>query len=190
MKRDYLLELMRSPKTVFTFKDIALLWGQPNFDFVKKKVHRLVKAGKLHAIRRGIYSKDENYNKFELATKIYTPSYISFETVLSRHGVIFQHYGEIFIASYLSRSIEIDSQTYVFRKIKRKALTNHLGVEKKENYWIASKERAFLDMVYLFKDYHFDNLSSLDWEKIFGILPIYENKTMIKRVNSYKNAGS
>ena len=50
---------------------------------------------------------------------------------------------------------------------------------------MASKERAFLDAVYLYKDYHFDNLGSLDWEKIEDLKKIYKSKAFEKRVNSY-----
>jgi predicted transcriptional regulator of viral defense system len=58
-------------------------------------------------------------NKFEIATKIYKPSYISFETVLSQSGVIFQYYSQIFVASYLTREIEVDGQKYFYRKINK-----------------------------------------------------------------------
>ncbi|MGD2246426.1 MAG: hypothetical protein PVI11_07765 [Candidatus Aminicenantes bacterium] len=141
--------------------------------------------GKLHAIRKGIYAKDKNYDKLELANKIFTPAYISLETVLSREGIVFQHYDLIFVVSYLSRKISCDDQTYVFRRMKDVILTNSLGIEKKGNCYIASKERAFLDMIYLNKNYHFDNLSSINWDICFEMLPIYDNKAMAKRLNSY-----
>ena len=35
MEKDYLLDLMRSSQTVFTFKDVCLLWGEPNLQFVR-----------------------------------------------------------------------------------------------------------------------------------------------------------
>ena len=178
--------LMRSKKTVFTFKDLVLLWGETNTNFVKKKIHRYIKVGKINSIRRGIYSKNKHYDKYELATKIYTPSYISFETVLGSAGITFQLYGQIFVASYQTKEIECDGQTYSFHKIKDEILTNKEGIELRENYSIASPERAFLDVIYIYKDYHFDNLSSLDWAKVYEILPIYGgNKRMAKMVKMY-----
>ena len=57
--------------------------------------------------------------------------------------------------------------------------------ENKDYYSIASKERAFLDVVYLNKDYYFDNLSPLNWDMVFLILPLYENKRMVKKVGEY-----
>ncbi|MDO8490116.1 MAG: hypothetical protein Q7S47_01725 [bacterium] len=189
MEKDYILVLMRSSKTVFTFKDVVLLWGESDVNFVKKKINRYVKAGKLNAIRRGIYSKDKNYDKYELATKIYTPSYVGLETALGAAGVTFQLYGQIFAVSYATKGIECDGQKYSYKKIKDTILTNQAGIEVRENYSIASPERAFLDVLYLNKDYHFDNVSVLNWEKVFAILPIYGgNKRMAKMVNMYHEA--
>ncbi len=189
MGKDYLLDLMRSKKTILTFKDVALIWGESDLNFVKKKIYRYVKAKKIFRIRKGIYSKDKTYDKYELATKIFIPSYISFETVLGASGITFQFYNQIFIASYQTREIEYNGQKYSFKKIKDEILTNHIGIEKRENYSIASTERAFLDVIYLHKEYHFDNLSPLNWTKVYDILPIYGgNKAMAKRVNKYYEA--
>jgi hypothetical protein len=185
MGRDYILNLLRSNNTVFTFKDISLIWKETDARLAKKRIYRYVKAGKLYPIRRGIYARDKKYDRLELATKIFTPAYISLETVLFREGIIFQHYDQIFVVSYLSREISCDGQTYVFRRIKDTVLTNSLGIEKKGNYSIASKERAFLDTIYLNKNYHFDNLSSISWDNCFEMLPIYNNKAMAIRLNSY-----
>lgn len=188
MRRRNILDIYRSSRTVFTFKDLSLILGETDKDYLRKTVYRYMKTGKLYSIRRGIYTKDKNYDKLELATKIYTPSYVSFETVLAKAGVIFQYYSQIFVASYLSREITIDNQTYSYKKIKDAILTNSLGIESKENYSIASPERAFLDILYLYKDYHFDNLAPLNWQKIYKILPIYKRKIMQKRVERYYEA--
>lgn len=187
MEKDYILDLMRSEKTVFTFKDLILLWRKSDVNFVKKKIHRYVKAHKINSVRKGIYSKDKNYDKYELATKIYTPSYISLETVLGAAGITFQLYGQIFAVSYQTKEIECDGQKYSYKKIKDTILTNQAGVERRENYSIASPERAFLDIIYLHKDYHFDNLTVLNWEKVYEILSIYGgNKRMARMVKMYR----
>lgn len=189
MEKDYLMDLMRSKNTIFTTKDVFLLWGTSNVDFVRKKLYRYIKAGKLYPVRKGVYAKDKNYEKYELATKIFTPSYVSFETVLTKAGVVFQFYGQVFVASYLTREFTIDDQVYVLKKVKDTILTNQIGIEIKENYFIASPERAFLDVVYLNKEYHFDNLSSIDWGKVNEILPIYGgNKRMEAKVKKYREA--
>jgi len=183
-KKKPISNVLRSPKTVFTFKDISLIWGDTNRDTTIASIGHYVRTGQLFRIRRGIYTKDQNYNREELATRIFTPSYISFETVLGRSGVNFQYYSQIFVASYLTREIIIDNQTYSFKKIKDLLLANPSGIKHEEEFPIATKERALLDTLYINKNYHFDNIGSLDWEKIFEILPIYNNKRMIKEVNN------
>jgi len=181
-KGNYLSTILRSKQTVFSFKDVVLLWKDSNVNTTRVRINYYVKNKQLYHIRKGFYGKDKNYDKRELAIKIYTPSYISFETVLGQEGITFQYYNQIFVASYLSREIIADEQVYSYRKIKNFVLTNKLGVENKQEYSIACKERAFLDVIYLKKNYHFDNLSPLNWHKVFEILPIYNNKRMNQKV--------
>ena len=184
-KGEYLEVLLRSSKTIFSSKDVSLLWGEDNDEVIKKRLNKYVTAGKLIRVRRGIYTKDKNYNHFELATRINTPSYISFETVLTREGVNFQYYGNIFVASYINREIDIEGQKITFVRMKDYVLSNSTGIEHKDGIATASRERAFLDRVYVSKYYHFDNLSILNWDKVFEILPIYHNNRMEKRVTKY-----
>ena len=100
-----------------------------------------------------------------MATSIYIPSYISFETVLREAGVIFQHYDTIFVATKWTRTVIIDKYTLTFRKLKDIILFNSTGIINNNNYSIATLERAFLDMAYLFPNYYFDNLKPINWEK-------------------------
>jgi predicted transcriptional regulator of viral defense system len=188
-KGNYLTALLRSPKTVFTTKDIALLWREAGSGGARVRLNYFVKKGDLYRIRKGLYAKSEIYNKLELATRILTPSYVSFETVLAKEGLIFQYYEPIFIASYATREMTIGGQTYFFRKIKDKVLINPTGIEHTGETSIARRERAFLDILYVNTDYHFDNLRSLNWESVFEMLPLYDNQKMAKRVNRiYKKA--
>lgn len=184
-KGEYLEILLRSSQTVFCTEDVVLLWRESNTVIVTNRLKKYVKVGKLIRVRRGLYVKDKNYNKYELANKILKPSYISFETVLKDVGMIFQYYGQIFCSSYVKRELDCDGQNYYFCRVKNDILTNPTGVEYKDGYTIASKERAFLDTIYRSKKYYFDNLSPLDWDKVFEILPIYRNKKMMAVVKSY-----
>lgn len=189
MQKKFLQELLRADQTVFSFKELILRFRTDEINALTSKLSYYVKSGDLYHIRRGLYSKDKNYNHLELATKILVPSYISFETVLRSAGIIFQYYSQIFVASYQSRDITCDGQTYSFRTIKSTILTDATGIEIHNNYSIASPERAFLDVIYRTKDYHFDNLEPLNWDKVYTILPIYgASKRMQERVAKYHNA--
>lgn len=185
IKGEYLETLLRSPKTILTTKDIALLWGEEARNAVRVRLSKYAKTGRLIRVCRGVYAKNEDYDRFELATRIYTPSYISFETVLTRSGVNFQYYGNIFVASYITRDIVVGDRTMSFIRIKENVLSDPTGIDHSGAYSIATKERAFLDRVLVSKDYHFDHLDVLDWDKVFELLPIYRNKRMEKKVEEY-----
>lgn len=185
MEKANILNILRSQASVFTFKDILLATNEAKPQLLKRRLNYYVEQGELYHIRRGLYAKDKNYDRLELATKIFTPSYVSFETILREAGVIFQYYSTIFVASYQTKEIVCDGQAYSFKKIKDTILTNNAGIEKRGTYSVANKERAFLDMLYLNKDYHFDNLAPLDFDKVLALLPIYNNQRMAKMVNLY-----
>ncbi len=184
-KGEYLDILLRSPRTIFSTKDVALLWGEEAGNAVRVRLNSYVRTGKLIRVHRGVYAKDKNYDRFELATRIYTPSYISFETVLTRSGINFQHYDAIFVASYVTRNITADNQKISFVRMKDYVLSDTTGIEHAEGYAIAIKERAFLDRIYISKDYHFDHLDVLDWDKVFAMASIYHNKRVEKKVKQY-----
>jgi hypothetical protein len=172
-----------SSQTVFTSKEIALLTGENRMENLKSKLAYSVRTKKLIRLRRGIFAKDDKYNPTELATRIYTPAYVSLETVLAKEGVIFQYYDTLFVMSYLTREITIGSQKISYCKIKDEILTNPVGLINRGTYFEATKERAFLDRLYLFDEYYFDNLRSIDWDLCQEIVTIYKSKKLVKALN-------
>lgn len=179
-------KVYQSNKTVLTIKDLALIWQIDDMEKLHTKAAYYVKRGILVRLSRGIFAKDLNYDPKELAGSIYFPSYISFETALREAGIIFQHNEAIFVAASWSFSKIINKRTITFRKLKDAVLFNPAGIKNENNYSIASPERAFLDMIYLFPNYYFDNPEPIDWNKCDEIIKIYNNKEMVKRLNKYK----
>ena len=110
------------------------------------------------------------------------------EYVLARAGVTFQYSEAITCISYLTRTVEIDGKSYVFRKINPMLWANMAGIEQRDNIAIATPERAFLDMVYLSAGQcYFDNLRPLNKDLIRQILPVYNPPTLTKRVEALLN---
>ena len=179
-------KLYQSPKTILSNKDLALIWQENNEQSLYAKTAYYVKQKALIRLTRGVFAKNKDYGPKELATSIYTPSYISFETVLREAGVIFQHYDTIFVVSKWPKTMTVDKNTFTFRKLKDSILFNSTGVVNKDNYSVATTERAFLDMIYLFPNYYFDNLKSINWEKCDELVKIYNNKELIKRLAKYR----
>lgn len=182
--KDFLLEIYKNSQSVFVLKEISLLFPQIDYPNLRRKLSYYVKTGKILRLRKGIYAK-ESFDPFELANKLYTPSYLSFETVLKKEGIIFQESSGIFVASYLTRKIECAGIEIFYRKIKDEILTNSRGIESQETYAMASKERAFLDSVFVYKNYYFDNLAGLNWEVVFDLVKIYKSRVLEKRVSQY-----
>jgi predicted transcriptional regulator of viral defense system len=181
-KGEFLDILLRSPQTIFSTKDMALLWHESDGAKITNRLKKYVTAGKLVRIRRGLYAKDTKYNHFELATRIITPAYVSFETVLARAGIIFQHYEAIFVASYVKRDMVVKGKKLRFFRLKETTLHSTAGIVHGDGYAVATKERAFLDRLYVSKRYHFDTLAPLDWKKVHELLPLYESKRLETKV--------
>ena len=184
-KPDIILAIYSDNRTVFRLKDIAMLTGETNFQSLNKKLNYHVKTGKLQNPRKGIYTKP-NYKTEEMACTIYTPSYISLEFVLQKAGIVFQYDSRITVISYLSRNIKIDGQEYLYRKLKNELLINTEGIDRKPNQInIATPERAFLDVLYLNKEYYFDNLNPLNKELIYKLLPLFQSKILEQKAGKY-----
>lgn len=190
MAVDLIYALYNDGRTVFRLKDVAMLIGETNFNSLNMKLNYYVRTGRLHNPRKGLYCKP-NYNPQELACRIFTPVYISMEYVLQKAGVVFQYDSRFTLLSYLSREIEIENQIFSFRKIKTNLLLSPQGIEQYGNITtIAIPERAFLDMLYLNGAMYFDNLNPLNKDLVEQILPIYNSKTLNKRVQKiFKDNG-
>lgn len=179
-KDGFIFKLYQVSATVFRLADLVLLFDNPNRRNLKAQINYYVKKGVLLNPRRGIYTKTQ-YDKLELATKIFSPSYISLQTVLLKEGIIFQTYETIFCVSYLTRLIRIGNLSIQYRKIKNETLFNFRGIIHEENYSLASKERAFLDSLYFYNDYYVDNPDGLDKKLVKDLLPLYKQKSMYQK---------
>jgi hypothetical protein len=183
-KGTYLRSLLRADKTVFSLEDVALLWKEPVTQAARARLTYYIRKGELHRIRRGLYARDKRFDALELATRIFTPSYVSFEAALVRADVILRCSPGISVASRVSREITCGGHRFRFRKLKDEILTDPAGVEHRAGRSMASPERALLDTLYLFPAYRVDNPYGLDWERIFEWLPLYRHKRLARRVMS------
>ena len=181
-ERDLILAIYRENRTVFRLNDIAMLIGVSDFQSLNKKLNYYVRTGKLNNPRKGIYTKP-GYEPEEMACSVFTPSYISLQYVLQKAGIVFQYDSRITSVSYLSRTIEIENREFIYRKIRGSSLVNTAGILRQNNHInIASPERAFLDFLYLEKEFHFDNLNPLNRKVVNKLLPLYDSKALIKAV--------
>lgn len=174
--------LLNSGKTVFTKKDLEKILNLKSKGALDKFLYREKQKWFLENVFYWIYAL-KKYDVLELAGKMRKKSYISLETVLKKQGVVFQYYEDIFLVSDDSLEKKVWEQKFNFSKIKDSVLLNQLWLEHKKSYTIASAERAICDRVYLSKDYYFDSLEWIDFEKLEEISHIYKNKRVEKEIN-------
>lgn len=179
--------LHKSGKTVFTTNELAAFWGVEDKKILYVNISRMKTAGLIKTIQRGLYFiTSVDINQLELAGNLKKNSYISFETVLAKEGIIHQWYGTYFSAS--DRKIELENKygKFVFRRLPEEILNNRLGIENAGHYFIASRERAVCDYFYAVGFQQLDDVSDLDKNKLIEISRIYQNKRLEKDINKLR----
>lgn len=78
------------------------------------KIARMLESGELVSLRRGLYASRRNLDPHCLAGSIYGPSYISFETALSWHGMIPEGVNEI-VSATIKRAAAFENEFGRFR---------------------------------------------------------------------------
>lgn len=150
------------------FLEILLNWSKPyvsgidlhhildkTADSRQSIIKRAIRKGYLIPIRRDLYliknAKRALLNSFEIATIIYGPSYVSFESALSYHGWIPEAVRTTTCAS-VKRAKEFETPLGIFsyEHIPIKAFS--FGVEQHQQdaltLFIASPVKALADIVY------------------------------------------
>jgi len=110
------------------------------------------------------------------------PSYISFMSALCYYDISTQVQRNYIESAVLKRSktYEIENTVFNYYKLKNNL---YFGFQKLNGFFIATKEKAFFDSVYLYSlgRYKFDvsslDLDKLDRKKIKNMLKYFPEKT-------------
>lgn len=149
---------------------------------VAVKLTRYKKAGYLESPKRGVYYlADERPDKFKIANRLYFPSYISLDSILSRNGIIPEIvYSITSVTTKATREFS-DSQTvYKYYKIKREAF---IGYKKEGELLLATIEKALVDYFYFVSQGKRDlnerlNLSKIDLKKVYYYAKFFSDKRL------------
>jgi hypothetical protein len=182
MHKDSILTIVRSGQSVFRTSDLALLWNIEDRDYLKNKIYRLVKNGKLIRIRSGLFTWSQNYDSFLEANKIVSPSYVSLQTILAPAGAHFQYESSIYSIATISIEKKVQGTRFIYRKIRDDIFFQKKGIVLKGYASMATQERAFLDWLYLNPFLSLDNINILDRETCFNLVPIYQNQALERRL--------
>lgn len=178
--------LLKSGKTIFTPSDIGNILKIKNKNYLLVYINRMKKRGEITMLKKGLYTIQDNFNFFELANKLRTPSYVSLQSVLFQQGVIFQDYSNIITSiSYNSFKTKLLNKNFIYHKMKISLLSNPKGVINDGLIKKASLERAIFDCFYIFGDYHLDNLKPVNKDLLFEIAKELDKKIYLKIKNLY-----
>lgn len=186
--------------TVFSSADISSV----DSGFHRRRLNDWQDKGYLKKIINRYYifsdlALDEN-TLFEIANRIYSPSYVSLEMALSYYGFIPEAvYGITSVTTRVTRMFTTEAGTFIYRSLSPRLFFGYdlieYGIQKHFN--LASPEKAILDFLYLnpslnkaddFSDLRFNRDVFLQKAKeavLFEYLDRFENKSLSNRVNLF-----
>lgn len=133
---------------VVTPSSLSKILDIDNENTIYKIIERLEKNKLINRLIKGKYIvSNVNISDFEKANLILSPSYISLESALTYYGVLPQFtYSITSVTTQKSKRFEIGDKEYEYTKISRNFYSDFV---KKDNFLIATPEKAFIDLIYL-----------------------------------------
>ena len=144
---EFLTRLKNIGKLYYSISDLIKVTGLAR-DSLYVALSRYVKKKVIIRLTAGIYILPEQYDRLEtIANELYSPSYLSFESALSRYGIISQiPYSLTFATTRKSLRRSLAETHVEYRSIKAQLFT---GYENNGSTFIATPEKAILDSLYL-----------------------------------------
>lgn len=148
------------------------------------------RSGLFVKLKNGLYALSNPFPSEEaIANRLYQPSYLSFEYVLARHGIIPESvYPVTSVTTKPSRQFEVEGKQYVYHTIKKEAYTGY-HPQKINNRLVlmASPEKALVDTLYfvhLKKKTLNDrlNLSPLSKKRILDYAKVFKRPPFTKMI--------
>jgi len=156
---------------------------------------RYVKKGLFIRLKKNFYILSESWeglsteDLLKISNLLQVPSYISFSTALTFYEVTTQVQRNYFESASVKRSarFEIEGTVFNYYKLQRKYYFDFI---RKGDLFIATKEKAFMDSIYLYSfgkyklDFSAVDMERLEKRKIMALSEIYPERTkgVIKRI--------
>jgi predicted transcriptional regulator of viral defense system len=152
--------LLSLGKPYFTLADLEKVLGQSR-PGLYVTLNRLVSYGMLVRLRRGVYQVAlQSPALARIANTLVYPSYLSFESALSRYGILSQvPYVLTFATPKRSRRLTLGGTAIRYHQLKD---TLFFGYGMSEGLYVAEPEKALLDQCYLSAR----GLADLAWDEL------------------------
>jgi predicted transcriptional regulator of viral defense system len=150
--------LERDKYYIFSCEDVLSFYPQEKKSNLRELIYRWCKKGWIYPLKRGLYEltfpKDFVVPDLYVANKLYTPSYISLETALSKYSIIPEvSMAVTSITTKPTREFKNKHGLFGYRTVKPWVFIGYC-VEKYGDFdvLIAEPEKALIDYLY-FKSY-------------------------------------
>ena len=168
-------------KDYYSVKDLERVLNM-SVDSLRGQLTRWVKKGVMIRIAKGIYvPHGTEIDITRIANQIYYPSYLSFESVLSKYGILSQvPYTLTFATPKRTRKMILNETEVEFTKLSDKYF---FGYTFENGINIASPEKALVDCLYLVSKgkrvLNIDELylKNVDKEKLVKISKVFPKNT-------------
>ncbi len=185
--------------TIFSLADIERI----DSNFHRRRLNEWQDRGYIKKVIRGYYIfSDLELNEnvlFEIANRIYSPSYISFEMVLSYYHLIPESvYGITSASTRKTYRFKTPIAEFNYRTIKQNLFFGYELVKYNNKYFkIASIEKAILDYFYINPDIKTESdfaslrmnkdvfFKRVDEEKLYALLEKFAQKRLAKRIRTF-----
>lgn len=162
---EFLQKLKELGKPYYTVSEIQMILGQSR-PATRVAISRFIKAGVLGRLGRNVYLPAlGSYNLEEIATTLYAPCYLSFESALSKYGILSQIPRTLTCATLRkSKKVRLGGQEVEYRRVKKDLFFGYQFLDKTA---IAEPEKALLDQLYFVSlGKALLNLEDLDFSKL------------------------
>jgi len=166
------VSILRQLPHLFRYADVGKFTGNANVFLTRAQakglVQRITRGGYLNLLREPMPGIEE------VACFLRTPSYISCEWALNRHGILLQSPVVCTVLTLdtavgASRNIQFGGVTIEFSRIASRLFN---GFETKDGFNLAVPEKALLDTVYLRKRIPFKDeleLENIDQKRLLSM---------------------
>lgn len=177
---DRLKILNNSGRSVFSAQNIRTLW-QSSANNTKVALKRMAQKGLLIKIAKGYYALLKDFNIYELANLVVSPSYVSLNSALFYRGIAFQPSKEVVSITKFNYERKIQNITLKYYAMKDELFFNLEGINFQNNLSIASPERSVLDTFYFGFLPNIDNFEKLNLSYLKDLAMFYP-KTVQKKI--------
>lgn len=178
---------------LFSVLDYQKILGVKNYSSARSSISHYIKLGIIQKARKGLYFLTDNPpSEFEIANKLYQPSYISFETALSFYGIIPETIFEIISATpKITRAFAVNNLKFSYKKIKKDCFVGYQPKKiRNAIILIAEPEKALADLLYFValgkRDFSYERVSlkKIKKQKLMNYAKGFKNKKVFELIKN------